>query len=39
MAHCLMDDGSPEEAHGWSVEEGYLNAAFTLLAQIDTESF
>ncbi len=39
MAHCLMEDGSAEEAHGWSVEEGYLNAAFTLLAQIDTESF
>lgn len=39
MSHQLIDAEMHEEAHGWAIDEGYFNAAFTILAHVNTEDF
>lgn len=38
MAHKCTEEGMHEGAHQWSVDEGFLASAFTVLSQVDTES-
>ena len=38
MAHKCTEQGMHEQAHHWSVDEGFLASAFTVLSQVDTES-
>lgn len=37
MSHELLDRGLETESHGWAVDEGFLNAAFTILTHVNTE--
>lgn len=37
MAHELIEAQLHEEAHHWAVDEGYLNAAHTVLAEVSVE--
>jgi len=37
MSHQLLDGGLELESHGWAVDEGFLNAAFTILTHVNTE--
>jgi hypothetical protein len=39
MSHQSVANDMEDVGHGWAVDEGFLQAAFTLIFNVDTESF